>query len=97
MINRILHSCSCNSECIKLVGEIDRMLGTASHLNFFPTRIINSIIHKHTCKILYLKTYEQNRLELRFNLCTVTILVILSTDRSGAVVLMLFDFVIAGH
>ena len=44
MINRILHSCSCITEFIKLVGENP------------PTHLINSIIHEHSCKILYDQT-----------------------------------------
>ena len=36
-MNRILHSCSCIIEFIKLIWENrDKMLGTASHLFFFP-------------------------------------------------------------
>ena len=32
----------------------DKMLGKPRILSFFPTRLINSIKHEHSCKILYL-------------------------------------------
>ena len=51
MINRILHSCSCIIEFINLVGENCKMLVKA--LSFTPTRLMNSIIREHSCKILY--------------------------------------------
>ena len=31
----------------------DKMLGKPHILSFFPTRLINSIKHEHSCKILY--------------------------------------------
>ena len=48
MINRILHSCSCIIEFIKLIRQ-----SLTSYL-FPPTCLINSIINEHSCKILYL-------------------------------------------
>ena len=53
MINRILHLCSCISKFIKLVGKVNKMLGTASHLIFSQNYLINSIIDEHSCKILF--------------------------------------------
>ena len=53
MINRILHSCSCIIEFIKLVAKRGKMLGKPRILSLFPTRLINSIKHEHSCKILY--------------------------------------------
>ena len=42
------------------MGKTDKMLGKASHLMFSPTCSINSIIHKHSCKILYIITVIQS-------------------------------------
>ena len=47
MINRIQYSCSCIIEFIKLVASLAFYL-------FSPTRLINSIKHEHSCKILYI-------------------------------------------
>ena len=37
---------------LNLLGENNKMLDKGSNLIFSPTRLINSIIHKHSCKIL---------------------------------------------
>ena len=52
MINRILHSCSCIIEFIKLIGKKcqDARQSLASYL-FPPTHLINSIIHEHLCSV----------------------------------------------
>ena len=55
MINRILYSCSCIIEFIKLLGKTDKMLGIASHLIFFPNSF-NKFNNEHSCKSLYLIT-----------------------------------------
>ena len=55
MINRILHSCSCIIEFIKLVGEKPIRCSAEPRILSFPsTRLINSIVHEHSYKILYL-------------------------------------------
>ena len=49
IINRILQSCSCNIEFIKLVmGK-----NSAKPRIFSQNRSITSVIHEHSCKILY--------------------------------------------
>ena len=54
MINRILHSCSCIIECIKLVAEEIKCSTRLLFYLFCSTRLINSIKHQHACQILYL-------------------------------------------
>ena len=51
----IYHSCSCIIEFIKIVAK--KAIKCSASLTFYrfsPTRLINSIKHKHSCKILYL-------------------------------------------
>ena len=50
MINRILHSCSCIIEFIKLVGKPIRCLAQPPILSFSTTRLINSIIHEQSVR-----------------------------------------------
>ena len=60
MINKILHSCSCIIEFIKLNAK--KEIKCSASLTFYlfsPTRLINSIKHEHSCKILYLLSYFQ--------------------------------------
>ena len=42
------------------------MLGKPRIYLFFPTRLINSIKHEHSCKILYLKNPEMAGLIFEF-------------------------------
>ena len=53
-IKRILHSCFCIIEFIKLVGENGWCSANPCILSFPPTCLIDSIIHEHLGKILYL-------------------------------------------
>ena len=55
MINRIQHLCSHIIEFIKLVTKKrDKTLGKTSILSLSLTRLINSVKHEHSCKILYI-------------------------------------------
>ena len=52
-----MKSCNCAPVLLNLLnslGEIEKMLGTASHLKFPLTRLINSVIRGHWCKVLCL-------------------------------------------
>ena len=42
------------------LGEKDKLRGRASY-RFSPTSLINSIIHEHECKILFI-TWHENRI-----------------------------------
>ena len=48
MIHKILHSCSCIVELIKLVRKTDMMLGKAANPVFFPN-LLYLIKHEHSC------------------------------------------------
>ena len=52
--NRIKHSCSCSIEFIRLVAKSDKMRDKPRILSLSPTRLINSILHEHSCRILYI-------------------------------------------
>ena len=56
LINRILHSCSSINEFNKLVAkkEINCSASLLAFYLFNSTRLINSIKHEHSCKILCL-------------------------------------------
>ena len=54
MINRILQPCSCISEFFKLIGRKSIRWSAKRRILSFPsTRLINPIIHEHSCKIVY--------------------------------------------
>ena len=55
MENRIYHSCSCIIEFMKLVAK--KEIKCEASLAFYllsSTRLVNSIKHEHSCKILYI-------------------------------------------
>ena len=55
MINKILHTCSCIIEFIKLDGGKAIICSAKPRiLSFPPTSLINLIIHEHSCKINYI-------------------------------------------
>ena len=41
-------------DLLNLLRKKDKMLGKPGILSLFPTRLINSIKHEHSCKILYI-------------------------------------------
>ena len=43
------------------LGKTDKMLGTASHLILSPTRLINSVIHEHSCKVVYIEKFQKRK------------------------------------
>ena len=55
MIKRILYSCSCISELIKLVAKKqEKCLASLKLYLFSPTHLTNSMKHDHSFKILYI-------------------------------------------
>ena len=57
MINRIKICAPVLLNVLNLLRKSDKMQGKPHILSFFPTRLINSIKHEHSCKILY-KRFE---------------------------------------
>ena len=77
MINRILHSCPCIIEFIKLVArEIKCSVSLAFYL-FSSTRLLNLIKHEHSCEIIYLKGTKHETFAI---LCSFLILHIWNFD-----------------
>ena len=69
MIHEILHFAPVLLNLLNSFEKTDKLLGTALHLIVVPTRLISSIIHEHSCKILYiivrLSTYIEPRVLLQ--------------------------------
>ena len=46
------------------LGKTDKILSRALHLIFSPTRLMNSTIHEHSCKIHYIIHYCNEKTDL---------------------------------
>lgn len=45
-------SCSCTNKFVKLIWDSDKMLSSASHISFYSTLSINSVLHEPKFEIL---------------------------------------------